>query len=162
MDETPNGPARHSLTITPWPQRVQALHHGHLVADSPAAVLVREDGQADTFYFPKEDVEMEHLAKTDLVTQSPLGTATYFTFSRDGKIWENGVWCYAEPAKGYEDLQGLVAFRPDIIEIHFVGDPDDKMWKQSEKMGDYIRHTDSGSGASQQEHWKPNVHVPRD
>ena len=153
---------RHALTITPWPQRVQALHHGHLVADSPAAVLVREDGQPDTFYFPKQDVEMEHLAKTDLVTQSQLGTATYFTFSRDGKIWENGVWCYAEPAQGYEDLQGMVAFRPDIIDIHFVGDPEDKMWRQSQKMGDYIRHTDSGSGRSQDEPWKPTVYNARD
>jgi uncharacterized protein (DUF427 family) len=164
MDETPNGPVRRDLSITPCGERVQALHHGHLVADSPAAVLVRAAGEPDTFYFPREDVEMSQMSPTDYTTTSSLGTASYWTLSRDGQIWENGVWAYENPAKGAEELQGLVAFRPDIVEIHIVGHNEgDTAWKrEADKMGDYIRHTDSGSGSSQQEHWAPTAHVPRD
>ncbi|HET9161154.1 MAG TPA: DUF427 domain-containing protein [Caulobacteraceae bacterium] len=162
MDEM--NTAWQTLAIRPYPERVQALHNGHLVADTTGAVLVRQAGQDDVFYFPIEDVEMSHLAPTDYRTTSALGEASYFTFSRDGKIWENGVWSYEKPAKGAEELQGLVAFRPEIIEIHFVGhEGGEAMWdREADKMGDYIRHTDSGSGASQQDHWPPTVHNARD
>jgi uncharacterized protein (DUF427 family) len=163
MNEPPDSPPGRNPSIEIMPQRVQALHAGHIVADSDHAVLVREKDGLMVTYFPVDDVDMTQMAPTDYRNTTDLGSARYWTFSRDGKIWENGVWSYDHPAKGAEELQGMVAFHPNIIDLHFV-DPDkgQQMWAEEERrMSDYIRHTDSGSGASQQEHWKPTVHNSR-
>lgn len=164
MDEMRTGEARQSPSIARYAGRVQALHHGHIVADSGEAILVRAEGHPDTFYFPIQDVEMSQMRETGVTERSPLGVAHFWTFSRDGKIHENAVWEYREPAAGAEDLQGMVAFQPDIIEIHFV-EPEggERMWnEEARRMGEYIRHTDSGSGRSQEAPWPPNAGLPRD
>lgn len=161
MDQTPSRNADVSLELLP--QRVQALHAGHIVADSAHAVLVRQAGRPDAFYFPREDVETEQMTPTGYRDDSNLGQASFWTFGRDGQIHENGVWSYEQPAKGFEELSGMMAFADGTVEIHFV-EPDggEKLWdNEARRMGEYIRHTDSGSGSSQQEHWPPNVFVPR-
>ena len=163
MQEPPNTTRSRDISIETMPQRVQALHAGHIVADSGRAVLVREQDGTVVMFFPLADVDMSQMAPTDYRNATDLGSARYWTFSRDGKIWENGVWSYDHPAPGAEELQGMVAFHPRIIDLHFV-EPGggEKMWAAEERrMGDYIRHTDSGSGASQQEHWPPTVHNSR-
>jgi uncharacterized protein (DUF427 family) len=159
MDETSNKPVGRRFSIEPLPQRVEALHAGHIVADSQNAVLVREQDQPDAVYFPIEDVDMAQMAPTEYRNTTALGSARFWTFSRDGKIWENGVWSYDHPAEGAEELQGLIAFHPDVIDIHFVQpEGGEKMWvAEARRMGEYIRHTDSGSGASQETPWKPTV-----
>jgi uncharacterized protein (DUF427 family) len=164
MNETPSRPAGRDQSIETMPQRVQALHAGHIVADSDRAVLVREPGEDVVFYFPMEDVDMTALAPTDYRNTTALGSARFWTLARDGQIWENGAWSYDRPAKGAEDLLGLVAFQPGIIELHFVEPKEgERMWDaEARRMSDYIRHTDSGSGASQEDHWPETVHNARD
>ena len=162
MDEMRNPTTDTPFSIRKFAGSVQALHRGHLIADSDAAILVK-DGPAEVFFFPMKDVEMEQMSETDYSTQHPhFGRARYWTLSRDGKIWENGVWSYAEPAPGAEDLQGMVAFRPDVVEIHLVEPERDEMAREQEKMGESIRHTDSGSGLSQEQPWQSNVTMPRE
>lgn len=154
MDPTP-------MTITACTKRVEALFQGHIIADSGQAKLVREDGREDVHYFPKADVEMEKLVATDHATRDALkGVARYWTVARDGQMIENGAWSYDEPPAGAEALRGLIAFRPDIVEIHVLDRDPDRMWRQEDKIGEYIRHTDSGSGRSQEERWPANVSQP--
>jgi uncharacterized protein (DUF427 family) len=161
MDETPKRISR-TASMELMPQRVEALHAGHIVADSAHAVLVREAGQPDLYFFPRQDVEMEALIPTAHRTQSGFGEARYWSLNRDAQIHENGAWSYEHPEHGCEEIADMVAFAPSVVNIHIVDPERDRMWKaEAERMGDYIRHTDSGSGSSQQEHWAPNVFVPR-
>lgn len=164
MDDAKPATPNPDLSITPCGRRVQALHAGHLIADSDEAVLVREVGHGDAYYFPRHDVEMAVLAATHQSITSPLGSASLWTVSRDARIWENGAWSFERPAPGAEALQGLITFRPDIVDIQEVGpNVDERKFRiQVERIGDYIRHTDSGSGVSQKEHWPPTVHRPAD
>lgn len=146
----------HSISVARNPNRIQVLFHGHVIADTTAAVILKETGYKAVCYFPREDVEMAFLRPAALKTRCPYkGEASYFTLARDGEIVENAVWTYEDPLPGVETIRGLVAFYPNHVEIHRVDEDDTR-----HDIADIILHTDSGSGRSQQEHWPANVTLP--
>jgi uncharacterized protein (DUF427 family) len=137
----------HPITVTAYPGRVRALYQGHEIADSPDAVILREASYAPVVYFPRADVEMEVLARTDLDTYCPYkGHASYFTIRRDGTLAENAVWSYETPHPGMAAIAGRVAFYPNAVTIELdepvVGSPDVE-----------APHTDAGAGTPQRERW---------
>jgi uncharacterized protein (DUF427 family) len=140
--------------------RVRALFHGHMIADTGSAVALRRDGQPDLFFFPAEDAEMEALVETGFTRALPgVGMARAFSIYRDQSIIEHAAWRIEGPEAGCEDLAGLITFDLDVVQLE-EGDAENRMWDaQAEKMSDYIRHTDSGSGRSQDTPWAPNVGV---
>lgn len=151
--------ASHPLSSTHTPRRVQALYEGHLIADSIHAVVLSEGDEPDAYYFPREDVEMEVMAKTDHVTDCAYkGRASYWSILRDGHWAENAAWSYENPHPAAEELRGLIAFDPEEVDIHIV--KGENLSKEAERMGEYIRHTDSGSGRSQEAPWEANVGRP--
>ncbi len=146
----------HPITITRNPRHVQALFHGHLIADSAASITLKEAGLKPVIYFPRDDVAMDFLHRTDRRTYCPYkGDASYFTIARDGEIIEDGVWSYEDPYPAMEAIRGMVAFYPNEIEIHEVAADETRPG-----VGDVVQHTDSGAGRSQGEHWQPNVQAP--
>lgn len=140
--------------------RVQALHDGHLIADSETAVRVAQAGGPEIYYFPKADVEMAVLRPTDHTAEHcGLGRARYWTIYRDAQVEENGAWSFENPAPANAALAGMIAFQPGLVDIHLVTGGG-MMDRQAQAMSDYIRHTDSGSGRSQEEHWAPTAGLP--
>jgi uncharacterized protein (DUF427 family) len=139
----------HPITIKLNPKRVQVLFGGHLIADTSAALELKEASYRAAQYIPRKDVEMAVLSPTDQRTYCPYkGDASYFTISRDGRVAENAVWSYEAPYPAMERIRGMVAFYPnqvEIVELDTDADPD--------AVRDAIEHTDSGSGRSQLEHW---------
>lgn len=148
----------HPITITAATTRWQALFHGHLIADSGDALVLQESTYPQVIYFPRKDVEMAFLNRTDHRTHCPYkGDACYFTIYRDGEVAENAVWSYEEPYDAMSAIAERVAFYPNHVEIRAVaGQPADRR----AEIDDAVLHTDSGSGASQREHWAPNVEGP--
>lgn len=154
---TPFGPG--ALQLAHPKHRVRALFHGHLLADTEAAVLVRQAGQPDRVYFPRESVEMEALVATQAVG---AGQARVFTIYRDATVTENAAWSFEAPDAGAEELSGMITFDPALVSIEQEA-AQDALWDaEAAKMSEYIRHTDSGSGRSQDEPWPANVSVPGD
>ena len=146
----------HPITLTRNPKRVRALYQGHVIADTTAAVTVKEAGYKPVHYFPREDVAMTFLARTEHGSYCPYkGQASYYTLSRDGLVAENVVWTYEDPYPAVEQIRSLLAFYPDQVEIHELDDGDERP-----DIAQVILHTDSGSGRSQQEHWPANVTEP--
>lgn len=146
----------HPLSFTPAHRRVRALYNGHLIADSGDAVICQEAAYAPVVYFPKADVQMVVMHPTAHTSFCPYkGQASYWTITRDGQFAENGAWSYETPFPASTAISGLIAFYPNVVTIEeydaAAPSADDKA------MSDYIRHTDSGSGRSQDEHWKPTV-----
>ncbi|HLZ83926.1 MAG TPA: DUF427 domain-containing protein [Caulobacteraceae bacterium] len=114
----------HPITITPLPGRVRALYQGHEIADSADAVVLREASYPPVVYFPRADVEMDVLARTELDTYCPYkGHASYFTIRRDGTIAENGVWSYETPHPGMAAIAERVAFYPNVVTIEGLDEP---------------------------------------
>ena len=146
----------HPITITPSAKRIQALFQGHLIADSDRALILKEASYKPVQYFPREDVAMAYLSSTAHSTHCPYkGDASYFTVTRDATIAENAVWSYEDPFPAMEQIKGYVAFYPNQIEIHELGDT-----VPAAVIRDVVEHTDSGSGQSQLDHWEPTGEEP--
>lgn len=147
----------HPLSFTPAHRWVRALYNGHLIADSGSAVVCQEADYPPVYYFPNADVETSVLTQTTHASHCPYkGDATYWTILRDGKFAENGAWSYEQPYPASDSIAGMIAFYSNVVTFEEY-DPAPVQSEADKAMSDYIRHTDSGSGGSQAEHWAPNV-----
>ena len=141
----------HPITITANPKRVRVLYEGHLIADTPRALVLREASYPAVQYIPRADVAMDFLARTTHASHCPYkGDASYYNIVRDGRFAENAVWSYEDPYPAMAEIKGCLAFYPNQVEI-------EELDMAGENIRDIVEHTDSGSGNSQLEHWKPNV-----
>ena len=98
--------------------RARVLFEGHEIADSDRALFLTEPDGAITVYFPAGDVTMAFLRRNDHVTSSPwMGSATWFTINRDGRIVEDAAWTCERPFKGAVTVAGFIAFLPEHVEL---------------------------------------------
>lgn len=158
----------HPIILEPAANRWRARFAGHVIADSADALILRESTYPPVIYFPRIDVEMGFMSRTDRGTHCPYkGDASYFTVLMDGQFAENAVWTYEQPFPAMEAIEGRLAFYTDKIEVYEVAeaaanphhrrDPDEDY---AITVDDVVQHTDSGSGASQRDHWPANVTTP--
>ena len=132
----------HPITIAANPKRVRVLYEGHLIADSPRALVLREASYRPAYYIPREDVAMEFLNRTTHSTHCPYkGDASYYTIARDGRFAENAVWSYEDPYPAMTAIKDHLAFYPNQVEIEEVDMP-------AENIRDIVEHTDSWSRAA--------------
>ncbi len=151
----------HPITCSREAGRVEVLFEGHEIADSADVLLLQEGDYAPVRYFPRSDVAMAFLQKTAKVTHCPYkGDATYYTISRDKQIIENAVWSYETPLSGVRQIAGRLAFYPEHVEFKRAGLTPNET--RALDVNEVVRHTDSGSGSSQAEHWEANVSMPDD
>ena len=108
----------HPITITANEARVQVAYRGHVIGDSRETLLLKESTYKPVLYFPREDIEMAFLARTDRVTFCPYkGEANYFSLFMDGHLAENAVWTYEDPYPAVAQIKGRLAFYPDRTRI---------------------------------------------
>jgi uncharacterized protein (DUF427 family) len=97
-------------------QRLQVRVDDDLVADSNDVIRVDEDGKPSRFYFPRADVRMDKLTRTDTTTECPFkGTAHYFSLSSGSQRFEDAVWTYEQPYLEHSELQHRIAFYAEKI-----------------------------------------------
>ena len=109
----PNEP-RHFMRITPAPGTPAASVGGTSIAESDAAVVVKEVG-LDIYdavvYFPRADVSMDHLVSIDKTTHCPLkGDTGYFDVVVGDQRLPESAWSYVGEMIAGEELQGRIAF----------------------------------------------------
>jgi uncharacterized protein (DUF427 family) len=160
----------HPITITPATGRWRAKFQGHVIADSAEALILQEATYPPVVYFPRADVSMDYMRRTDRSTNCPYkGDAAYYTVLMDGQFAENGVWTYEDPYPAMSAIEGRLAFYPDKFEVYAVDDAavnrhPAETAPPSEtpaiSVDEVVQHTDSGSGAPQREHWPANVSAP--
>lgn len=136
---------------------VRALFHGHLIAASDQVFVVRESDGTAEYYFPQDAVETGVLQPNDRTLTNALGEARYFTLYRDREILEDAAWSYPNASSTVAEIADLIAFNPNYVDIE-IDSP--QVAAESPIIDDYIRHTDSGSGRSQDETWDPTVGRP--
>lgn len=87
---------------------------GAILGESDAALDLREGDLPFVIYFPREDIEMAFLDRTDHSTVCPhKGTASYYSIiAKSGPI-ENVAWSYEDPLEDVARIKGYMAFQVD-------------------------------------------------
>jgi uncharacterized protein (DUF427 family) len=151
----------HPIEITPATTRWRAMYAGHVIADSNDALVLQEANYPPVVYFPRQDVAMEYMSRTDRRTHCPYkGDASYYTLLMDGQFAENAVWTYEQPFEGMDPIEGRIAFYTDRVEVYPVDDAAVNPRHRDEEVDEVVQHTDAGGGRSQGEHWAANVNEP--
>ena len=84
---------------------------GETIGDTTAALILRRTKRLPVYCFPKKDVRLDLMEKTqNSVSIPPQGTATYWNIDVGGKISENAVWSLEEPADGGKILKDYIVF----------------------------------------------------
>jgi len=111
--------AGHPITIEPTTGRVQVRVNGELVADTTAALELREATLPAVRYIPLGDVVQDRLTRTDTSTYCPFkGDASYYSVTTSaGDTVEDVIWTYEQPYPAVAAIAGHVAFYPDKAEI---------------------------------------------
>jgi uncharacterized protein (DUF427 family) len=103
--------AGHRIDIIVNRHRVRVIHGGITIADTLAALTVCETGYPDVFYFPRADVNMARLDRSERTAPCPhKGQAAYFHLrTEDGRI-EDAAWSYESPHETVRVIGGYLAF----------------------------------------------------
>ena len=107
----------HQITIAPNPARVVVSVAGRVVADTRAALTLREAAYKPVQYIPRGDVDMSLLARTDHATYCPYkGDCAYYSIPLGGERAVNAVWSYEAPFPAVGAIKDYVAFYPNRVD----------------------------------------------
>lgn len=111
--------AGHPITIEPTKGRVQVRVNGELVADTTAALELREATIPAVQYIPIADVAQDRLTRTDTSTYCPFkGDASYYSVTTaSGDTVDDVIWTYEQPYPAVAPIAGHVAFYPNKADI---------------------------------------------
>src|SRR5205085_9899262 len=115
--------ADYEIRFEPSRRRVRVEFNGAWVADSERALVLYETRRPPAYYFPRDDVALELLHKTEQVTHCPFrGNATYWTLRTNGAVTENAAWSYEEPYEEAAPIKAHVSFDPERVSAIYEGD----------------------------------------
>jgi len=108
----------HPITIEHNPNRVQVRAGGILIADTTDALALYEASYPPVQYIPRADADMAQLKRSDHSTYCPYkGEASYFDVVSLGDKGVNAVWTYERPYPAAAEIEGRLAFYPNIVEL---------------------------------------------
>ncbi len=107
----------HPITLTPNRERVLVRVGGALVADTRAALTLKEASYPPVQYIPRKDVDMNLLQRTDHSSYCPFkGDASYYSIPSGGEKSVNAVWSYENPYPSVGQIKDYVAFYPSRVD----------------------------------------------
>jgi len=107
----------HPISIEPNLSRVVVTVGGQVIADTRAALTLREASYPPVQYLPREDVDMAALTRSEHTTYCPYkGEASYYSIPAGGDRSLNAVWTYETPFEAMAQIKEYVAFYPDRVD----------------------------------------------
>lgn len=105
------------MEFVPSPRRVRVIFGGETIADSTRVMLLREPNHIPVYYFPKADVRMDLMTRTDHHSHCPWkGHCSYYTLTAGDKTAENAVWSYEDPYPQVAYFKDYLAFYWDRMD----------------------------------------------
>ena len=87
---------------------------GAVLGETRSAVELTEGGYPAVIYFPRVDIAMALLDKTETATTCPTkGSASYYSIVTTSSTIHDAAWSYETPKPGFEAIAGHLAFYPD-------------------------------------------------
>jgi uncharacterized protein (DUF427 family) len=84
---------------------------GAVIGESARALELVEGSYPPVVYFPREDLGMAFLEKTERHTTCPWkGEASYFSISTGAGTLRDAAWSYETPKPGMDAIRGHIAF----------------------------------------------------
>jgi len=107
----------HPISIEREPAHIVVKVAGRTLADTRAALTLREADYPPVFYIPRADVDMSLLTRTKLVTYCPYkGKCNYYSVPSGDERSLNAVWTYEEPYDAVSEIKDHIAFYPDRVD----------------------------------------------
>ena len=107
----------HPIAIKEEPKRIVVSVGGRIVADTRAALVMREASYPAVHYIPRRDVDTSLLVRTDHTSYCPFkGDCAYFSIPVGGDRAVNAVWEYETPYPAVGRISDHVAFYPDRVD----------------------------------------------
>lgn len=107
----------HPITIAPNPHRVVVTVAGRVVADTRAALTLREASYPPVQYVPLADVDTALLSRSATTTYCPFkGDCSYYDIAVGGDRSADAVWTYASPYAAVAAIRDHVAFWPGRVD----------------------------------------------
>lgn len=108
----------HPITVEPTGRHVVVRLNGEVVAETDAALTLREASYPAVQYIPMSDVPAERLRPSDTSTYCPFkGEAGYFDVVAGGQTVADAVWTYRDPYPAVAQIAGHVAFYADKADV---------------------------------------------
>lgn len=95
---------------------------GAILGETTNALELLEGDLAPVIYFPRADIAMAFLDRTDKVTHCPhKGDATHFSIVNRSSVTKNAAWSYEAPIASVADIKEYVAFYPlDSVKVEQI------------------------------------------
>jgi uncharacterized protein (DUF427 family) len=110
----------HPITVERSPLHIVVKAGGRVIADTRAALSLREASYPEVLYIPRNDVDMSQLERTSHSTYCPYkGECSYYSIPAGGEKATNAVWTYETPYEAVAAIKEHLAFyreRVDSIE----------------------------------------------
>jgi uncharacterized protein (DUF427 family) len=97
-------------------ERMRVEVAGRTIAESADAIRVKEDEHPDRYYFPRSDIDMSLMQRTNKTSECPFkGHANYYSLAIADKHFENVAWTYEDPYEEHAALRDRLAFYDDKV-----------------------------------------------
>jgi len=94
---------------------------GAVIGESKNAMELTEGAFPPVIYFPRADLAMALLDKTETTSKCPWkGSATYYTIMAKSGPIPDAAWSYETPMPGLEAIAGHIAFYPSKTTIEEI------------------------------------------
>lgn len=94
---------------------------GAVIGESARALELVEGDYPPVIYFPREDLGMAFLERSDTSSVCPhKGQASYFDISTSAGVIRDAGWSYETPLEGAERIAGHIAFYADKVTVEQV------------------------------------------
>lgn len=108
----------HPITVAPTGAHVTVRSGEHVIAETDAALTLREASYPPVQYVPLADVDPAVLRPTDTQTYCPYkGDASYYTVSTPAGDVQDAIWTYETPYPAVGEIAGHVAFYANRVQI---------------------------------------------
>jgi uncharacterized protein (DUF427 family) len=113
----------HPITLERARRRWRVSFAGQPIAESANAIVLNEAHYPPRVYFPRADVAMDRLVRTDHASHCPYkGEAAYYSVQVGERVSMNAVWTYEQPFPAMAAIEGMLSFYPDRVEVIEVAD----------------------------------------